>query len=654
MKRHHRGRFTVLLLLAVAAGAAASKPLATDERTPGVSSYRGTLNCRFDRILAGASDFALAVWINDKRSILGTNRVPPNEIIVGRMHDSDRAASDRLFAYSGEGLRLFPVRWSSGGKDLFVRIHEQDQRLITVDADGGAPAAVGTLNAAWGRVSLVPASHGDASFLRDPGVLRKIVKIDGKALIRGAATVGDGIELLGVRHPDLELVRVSSSGISQLGVNAGQTRLLTIFGDGRDYKSGISYLGAPMFRGGGYLPYQQPLIDQATGRVNGRFGLTGISLENPGELSAGLAELNADLHRRGAALVDASRSGDVVVAITLEQNGDRRLVRLSPGGLREKPLCAPAFPARGRSAPSPPYPLTSGAEAGVLQMRVFTLNPQGGEAMEPGRPVVLQYSLGEGTEREAVVYFHGGPGATIADELHPVVVKRFLKSGRDVVAVEYSGSLGGGLTLSRRLAWNGMSAIDEDVDAVSHWLKRRGYARVYVVGNSFGGVPALAMLARHRQQVTAGFFLAPLLQLQDPEEWAKRGSGLAPVATDTQLAYEHAYLGGPKGRAEFARDLRLLLAKAELRPSDQFYFAEFDPMSRPEHLPSGVLAHQKVVPRAVHGAIASSDTVWEGILSSELLGPLGMPSPVQQKEKDRVGSRGEATPQGAAGVAVRD
>ena len=102
-------------------------------------------------------------------------------------------------------------------------------------------------------------------------------------------------------------------------------------------------------------------------------------------------------------------------------------------------------------------------------------------------------------------------------------------------------------------------------------------------------------------------------EVTNPEQWAEVGSGFNPVGVDTQLIYEHVYYGGPEGRTRFAEGLAELLSRAPLTAADHFYFAENDPMSRPEHLPDRIPSSQRVIPRTLHATISGRSVLWRDI-----------------------------------------
>lgn len=574
------------------------------------SAYEGTASCNLNRVMIGPDGTGVAAWLNDRAYLLGPDRLPTIFIVAGRMNEPDQAEKDRLFGVEGGGQRLLPIRWTPDGR-LLVRVHERDQRAVSIDPDRGAVAEAGSLDPAWSRVHLFARSHGGLDALRDAKLVAAVTKIDGKTFIRGTATLGKATELLAVRYPSLQLARFTGRGFTDLPLNAAETRMLVALSPN---EGDASYLGSPLRRQGSYRPHQQPIFDLATGRLAGSFGADRVDLSGVPSLAARSRLLNAALARSGSVILDASLSGEAMIALTLSSNGDRKLIRLSRRSIAERPLCAPLPAEMIRARAKPPYPLSAPPGGPVPAVRIFSLASNGRETASPGNPVAVQYRLGKGPGRDLVLYFHGGPGGTLADGYFPVPVDRLLTPRRDVVSVEYSGSIGGGLKLSRGLARHGMKSLERDLDALFRWARLKRYARIYVLGSSFGGIPALLAIKRHRDSVAASFLVAPALRLQDPSAWASQGSGLAPVGANTQLAYEETYLGGPRGRRRFANEMEELVRTAPLGAQDHFYFAELDPMSRPEHLPPGP-SPRTIMPKTVHAASLAQEDLWKDIIS---------------------------------------
>jgi hypothetical protein len=404
--------------------------------------FQGLHSCASDRILAGPEG-EIAVWWGDDRQMLGSSILAPGLIVVGRMHDPVRRREDRLHLYGGGGRPFYPVRWARRDGRLFIRTRGPESRILSIDADGGPVRQVAELGPAWRRVSLDAVGHGEVDALFQPGATERANQVDGEALIRGHATLGTGLEMIGARRSDLELVRIGDSSTADIGLNAGHTHSLTLFRNSEFYPSGIAYLGAPSGGRLGYLPYQLPLVDQSTGRIAGKFGPTAILIEGKSRLSRTLAEFRR-IHGDSRIILDASLSGETLVALTLSGRGNRAIVRISPAGLSERPICTDVIVTDFRPRP-PPYPLVSADRDYRPLFRAFNVDEKGREVMKPGLPILALHRARDTRPRDAILYFHGGPGASSAGSDYRLAqLGALLKSGRDIVTVEYSGSIGGG------------------------------------------------------------------------------------------------------------------------------------------------------------------------------------------------------------------
>jgi pimeloyl-ACP methyl ester carboxylesterase len=529
------------------------------------------------------------------------------------MHDAPRRHSDRFVGYSGGGTRLYPIRWSRTGGQLYVRVRDRGQRIVTMTADGAPLGDAGPLDVGWGRVDINAVSHGDVEALTAPATVESVRLIDNRALIRGSATLDRGLRLLGVQRSDLQLVRVEGASVVPLGLNSSRTNRLFALASADTYPAGIAYLGAVRMGERGFMPYQLPVVDLMSGAVVGRFGLTSVALDSPSRLRRALSSFLALREAEGLMVLDASLSGDTMFVLTLSGRGERKLHRLAAGGISDRSLCTTSRPVLPGSA-GPARPLLARGDGAALRVRAFAIDASGREVAAAGRPILMVYRMGSRPRRDVTVYFHGGPGFAIAEAPLPLPVRRLVSPDHDVIVIEYSGSLGGGEALVNRLADGGIAAIEEDVDALRNWLDRQNYGQVSVIGSSFGGVPALAAVARHRNRIAHAFFVAPALRLLDPASWAATGtSPWGAVNPATQMAREDAYFRGASGRVRFASDLQALLTRTPLTSSDSFYFGDVDPVSRPEHLPEASQARRHVYPRTSHETVLARSDLWQDI-----------------------------------------
>lgn len=219
-----------------------------------------------------------------------------------------------------------------------------------------------------------------------------------------------------------------------------------------------------------------------------------------------------------------------------------------------------------------------------------------------------------------IVYFHGGPTATLAEETVPQNVSNFAPHGISVLDVEYSGMLGGGLALTDRLPRLGLRAIRQDVDAVTRWVRRSGFRHVYLLADSFGGAPAVIAAVEHPNDYAHFFLRAPFLALRNPEQSVHRGQLLDPdPRPDSQREFEEVVYGGGSARGRLRLGAELQAHVRRLRPSPRvsFYFGGIDPVSAASDLPASFAGDRSVmiVPRTAHENLAATPEVMRDILA---------------------------------------
>ena len=599
--------FVICGLFVSQSGLLAIEP-APDTRRPDLRPFQLAGRCSYDRVMVGPDGHQVVAWRNDARNALGLRlMLPPSKVIVGRMYPMGHSSADSFSIVAGAGLRLFPIRWSTSGDRLYIRVREPRSRILAISTEGRLLEEL-PLPLQWASTDINAITHGGIAVLKDLPVLQAIARIDGKELIRGSATLGKTVVLLGVRRTNLELVRLESKKLIGSKISSGHTRVLAAFPTASDYPAGISYLGAAQkVAGEEYLPYQLPIVDLESGRVAGKFSPTRIHLSTLAGLQEGIAALHRRLKTTAGILLDVSLSGETLIVLASDSEG-HRLIRVGSGEPTEKLICR-------KSA----YPTKVARGDGIVELRappqpkIFAIDRQGRATDRQGSPILLQYSLAGRGPRDVVLDFHGGPGGSLADEYWAPRALRLLRPNRDVIAVEYAGSLGGGEALTNRLAKHGMAALDEDMEAVARWLTKQGYRRVYLLAGSFGSVPAMIVQSRYPSLFEASFHIAPVLKLQNPEVWVKRRGDLTSVNSGTQLAYELESFGGPEGRRRFAQDLSSMVAGVTFGSKHHIYFGGFDEISKPEHLPAGARPSVLSIPRAGHTVLGARSEVWREI-----------------------------------------
>jgi len=118
--------------------------------------------------------------------------------------------------------------------------------------------------------------------------------------------------------------------------------------------------------------------------------------------------------------------------------------------------------------------------------------------------------------KRAVIYIHGGPSQHSESELKPQL-QYFLAKGFNVLAVNYRGSTGFGLTFRERIKEDGWGGREqEDIATGAEALIEAGLAergRVGVTGTSYGGYSAWCQITRYPPELIAA--AAPICGMTD-------------------------------------------------------------------------------------------------------------------------------------------
>src|SRR5205085_4856902 len=142
-------------------GPARARAVPPDDRRTAVAPFKGSRFCEYDRIMAGPGQSGFVVWAGDNFSITGLREMlPPSAMLFGRLSSGPNGA-DQLFTLGGQGLRLFPIRWSTQGDKLYVRVRERRGRIASVSPDGTLLPGEAELAPAWKFVDFQASSYGN-------------------------------------------------------------------------------------------------------------------------------------------------------------------------------------------------------------------------------------------------------------------------------------------------------------------------------------------------------------------------------------------------------------------------------------------------------------------------------------------------------------
>lgn len=519
----------------------------------------------------------------------------PGEAVIADLPASGLREADIALTLIGGAVRVEPLRWDASGTRLLLRVGKTGAALWTAGTSNLAEAPDFDPLFTW--MVLEPLSHGDTGFYSNPATLAlaRRIRAEGE-LLRWVANPGPKRTTFLVFRP-------------------GNRLRLHAYGNGRPRNTGIPLAFAsrpllpadatrPTFLGdqagsSRFLPYALPVVDRRTGRVAGRFGLERIEMKDGRRL---------DLRRvfdQLMAIEDAGANGDTIFAL-VNLTREKRIVRVHGTAIESWRLCE-----------------KKGIWLGpLITLRAFDTLPPGTEVtreevlFSPGKdkPFGLLYRphLADG---RLVVWLHGGPTATLAGDTVPREVSDLAPLGISVLAVEQSGMLGGGLELTRRLPRLGHKALVEDMRSVARWVSRSGFARAFLIADSFGGASGVIAAVDHPQIYEHIFLRAPLLALPSPETTVDRRPmfGEENARPENQREFEETVFGD---RDRFAADLRSWTARLRPSPRLSLYFGDLDPVSGADDLPAAFAGDPSVmIVGARHEMTANSPEVERDIVA---------------------------------------
>lgn len=586
------------LAAVVAVATSSLSQLAVENDVVEVHAVPTVERCYDNRLLGDPTSSRVAVWEGQRDLRDAVRPAWPTGLTVAHFppDGASRGVGLRLARIHGP-MRVDPLRWSLTDNKLLLRVGKSGAALF--DPAARQLALAPDFDPLWTWMAIETMRHGDIGFYRRPYnlALARRIREEGP-FIRWLATVGE-------------------DSMTFLVSRDGERMRLTAYEGGARWKTGIPlpFATAPLLPPGTkrltflgdqsgfatFLPYAMPLIDRQNGRIIGRFGLERI------ELSAG-RKLDLEPHfKQLMAIQDASANGDTIFAL-VDLEREKRIVRIRGRQVRSWHLCEKKALQVGKRT----FPHDNALPAGVGVKRTLIRFEAGGR--REGAPFALLYRPRRADGR-LVVYFHGGPTASLAERTIPFVVSHFAPEGVSVLAVEQSGMNGGGLALSERLPKLGFEALRQDVAAVTRWVRRSGYGRAFLIGDSFGGASGVIAATEHPPAYEHIFLRVPYLKVRTAKEDARPlffGNGAVPPERQQEF-FETIIGGGREGHARFAAALRASVSR--LKPSQRlsFYFATLDTASKPGDLPAAFAGHPSVTMINGMHEIAPASS-WDDIL----------------------------------------
>lgn len=187
-----------------------------------------------------------------------------------------------------------------------------------------------------------------------------------------------------------------------------------------------------------------------------------------------------------------------------------------------------------------------------------------------------------------VLFYHGGPAQTSNPYDLGLEKLALLEDNLDILFIEYSGSVGGGIDLSKNLSSSDGFGFMKDAQALKQWLRTQRYKRVDLYAVSFGTLPALVFSKTFPNSVDRRVFVGPLLNYGQVEEIENDATLLENTIRGGQLDFEIGIFGSSKNRKEYLSFIRELTDSYLSDKDDLFVFGGSDKKTpihlAPEHI----------------------------------------------------------------------
>ncbi len=553
---------------------------------------KGFGTCGFNRVTMDPGFGRATLWYQEKKLSGAYNPRHPGSFVT---FDLTRYGEERAKSgYSADWL-LEPIRYTEAG-NLVARI---GPLILEIASDKPGQVSAEYLPMSWASVRLTAVKFGGTAPFVDKGTLARLASIEAGAPLRVSATAADGIDFAFtapapsmIHHPEGVpsggLVMSMESPVS----DPARPGSLIVRGD----QLAAQFPGAP------FLGHARPLFDLKTGRIVGRYGIGTLERWNPELSRLETVPLSAtpDMY-----ILEAIANGDKI-AVLAETQGKIDLLRLDAGGERKFAICDNAEYLRHLGFT--PWPRMEAP----MERREVPL----GDARAGDRTFGYLYTPAKANGR-LFVYFHGGPQGALEDKL-PMPVWRLVPLGYSVLAVEYPGSIGAGLTHSDLLAEQGIGAIAQSASRIAAWTRKQGYRDAFVIGYSFGAVPAAISIADHPDVFRKAFFLAPLITWRKATIATVDLGMMEKVSVESQTRADLAIFGGQDNIDRFNRSLARTWGRI-VPGNARFYFGSLDTISMPGDLPARLRAGAGILlqDRMQHGLIGNfgekGDAVWADI-----------------------------------------
>lgn len=512
----------------------------TVQKSNDVSYLEGTsnLNCSYNRLMPSLEGDAVAVSrqndsFQDARNFGRINQIPVFTNFEFDLENGLAKASAEYVLGSSEE-RLIPLFWADG--QLILRLGAR--RIVRGSLSDGWHFETTSINPAWEKFEVTINSREGLRALDDDRLqLTALSMSSDERLRRRSVFLSESAIFSAIDISDMQslILRQEGQAFSRLGLGAFYHRLnvLTSGGEPKVTFLGNEGLNSDDVSG---TRYALPIIDYGTGEQ--------IGLHRPDliEIDGYDPTANSQLKDLGYTIKDAAFAGGKLFVLAVNTSDHSVFVFQNDGSQKNIRLEVCKF--------------QNSAFTGVdttkldLSAQPFRTPKIGLQLSADFDTTGVLFQSPRQDKLGLIVYFHGGPARTVDPHQVPRALRSLWLAGHDILAIEYSGSVGGGLTLSNGLATKNTFGFGEDAKALRQWLGTQEYRRVHSYAVSYGTLPALFMASSHPELFDKKVFVAPLLRhpsiitLEESQRFSKTEQG-------AQLEFEKGLYGSDRMRMEY-------------------------------------------------------------------------------------------------------
>lgn len=518
--------------------------------------------CNYNAILPSDEGKAFAIYRSKTRFQDAPELKQSDSFVLysERAHTSEGAKELEPAIFGGVPDRLRPLAWVDG--ELIFRIGLN--KIGRIAPHEGAAIQTSELPRAWSNFEIYISNAKRFDLLFDDAVLANATELDQSPLnLRKTLYISDQSRFSVVKRGSGQLLKVGARASEM--ETLGPASIFYSFFVNYDAGAQTSYFlgGHKGQRGTIEAKYARPIFDFSSGKVRGYFTPTSFEMMAPAEFSRDIFQTE------GAFISHAAVNSDHV--FLLLRDYEKMTVgivdRASKEMINRVEICQVGaslnalFPGMADALSKTPS---------ITEVKTgLTLAPNSNATG------ILLQSSAERSDR-LVLYYHGGP----AQSSNPIEIglekRSLLADGRDILMVEYSGSVGGGLELSKNLSSDDDFGFVRDAKALEHWLRTQTYKQVDLYAVSFGTLPALVFSKAYPSAVDRRVYVAPLLGYVGAEKIGNDTSALVKTVEGGQLDFELGIFGSIEKRQQYISFIRELAASYASSRQDLFVFGGAD------------------------------------------------------------------------------